>query len=51
MTNSESHIGPTKDRSPVRRSASTSGVQTAAMISQAACSASGFSVQFVPVCR
>ncbi|VDK71773.1 unnamed protein product [Litomosoides sigmodontis] len=51
MTTSESHIWPAKDRSPVRRSASTSGVQAATVMSQAACSASGFGVQFVPVCR
>ncbi|CAG9530866.1 unnamed protein product [Cercopithifilaria johnstoni] len=51
MTTSESHIGPAKDRSPVRRSTNTAGIQTAATVSQAACSTSGLSVQFVPVCR
>uniref|UniRef100_A0A158Q825 WD repeat-containing protein 47 n=1 Tax=Elaeophora elaphi TaxID=1147741 RepID=A0A158Q825_9BILA len=52
MTSSECHIGPGKsDRSPVRRSASTAGVQTATTMSQPACSTKGLSVQFVPVCR
>ncbi|KAL3998094.1 WD domain G-beta repeat family protein [Acanthocheilonema viteae] len=52
MTTSEAHIGPVEsDRSPVRRSASTAGIQTATTVSQAACSTNGLSVQFVPVCR
>ncbi|EFO27533.1 hypothetical protein LOAG_00947 [Loa loa] len=52
MTTSATHIGLTEsNRSPVRRSASTVGVQTAAAVSQVACSTSGLSVQFVPVCR
>lgn len=52
MTTSQVHTRPIKpDRSPVRRSASTVGVPSSVSAPQVPCSTSGFSVQFVPVCR
>uniref|UniRef100_A0A915PQN9 Isoleucine--tRNA ligase, cytoplasmic n=1 Tax=Setaria digitata TaxID=48799 RepID=A0A915PQN9_9BILA len=54
MTTSETHMGPPakSTQSPVRRSVSTvSALNSAAAVSQASCSTSALSVQFVPVCR